>query len=283
MKIALHICSFNGNHYEERFKFLKKIIRGYSSISKKIDIFIHTNKISKKYRIKKAKYIIHNLNNENPFYLSWKCRPVIEKQKELYDCFIYSEDDILFSKKNFKYWLKYKNICINNDFNLGFLRREKKNKRIFSTDLIKKINYKVLINRKNFAVNNVNSYCAFWIYDKKELNKFIQTDFWKFKWKGKNIYAFYGIREMSAVGWHGKNMFRYNATVIPLSGKKLNTGCFIDHLSNNHALTNHPVGFGSIEMKKVLEKKLKNFTEIKKNIFLIRFLKYIFRKFIPIN
>ena len=283
MKLAVHICSFIGENYQERFIYLKKIVKNYLIINKNIHIFIHTNKVSKKYKLKKVKYVVHNLQNENPFYLSWKCRPFIEKQKNRYDYFIYSEDDILFTKKNFLYWLKHKNICIKNNLNLGFIRRERKNKKVFSTDLIKMISYKILINNKNFAVNNVNSYCAFWIYDKKELNKFIQTNFWHFKWKGKNVYAFYGIREMSAIGWHGKNMFRYNATVIPLTNKKLNTGCFIDHLSNNHALTNHPVGFGSIEINKVLEKKLKNFTEIKKDIFLLKFLKHIFRKFNPIT
>ena len=125
----------------------------------------------------------------------------------------------MFSKKNFKYWLNYKNICIKNNFNLGFLRTENKNRKLFSTDLIKQIKFQMLINNIKFAVNNVNNYCAFWIYDKKELNKFIKTNFWRFKWKGKNMYAFYGIREMSAVGWHGKNMSRYKATVIPLVKK----------------------------------------------------------------
>ena len=40
------------------------------------------------------------------------------KQRKLYDFFIYSEDDILFTKKNFYYWLKYKDLCIKNDYNL---------------------------------------------------------------------------------------------------------------------------------------------------------------------
>ena len=43
--------------------------------------------------------------------------------------------------------------------------------------------------------------------NQKEFIKFTQSKFWNFTWKGKNIHAFYGIREMSAIGWHGKNMF----------------------------------------------------------------------------
>ena len=119
-----------------------------------------------------------------------------------------------------------------------------------------------------------------WIYDKKELSKFINTKFWKFKWKGKNIYAFYGIREMSAIGWHGKNMQRYKATIIPLLKKKLNPGCYIKHLSNNHALSNHPVGFGSIEKNKILSKNLKDFSEIKKEFYFIKYIKYYLKKII---
>jgi len=278
VKIAVHICSFNGDKYKDRFIFLKKIVKNYLKISKNIKIFIHTNKVSKKYKIKKVKYIVHSLRNENPFYLAWKCRPIIEKQKNQYDYFVYSEDDILFSKKNFSFWLKHKALCIENNFNLGFLRIEDKNKKQFSTDLIDNIKYKIKINQKKFVVNNVNNYCALWIYDKKELSKFINTKFWKFKWKGKNIYAFYGIREMSAKGWHGKNMQRYKATIIPLLKKKLNPGCFIKHLSNNHALSNHPVGFGSIEKNKILSKNLKDFSEIKKEFYFIKYIKYYLKK-----
>jgi len=278
MKIAVHITSFYGKNYKKRINFLKKIIKNYKIINKKIDIFIHTNKASKRLKFKNVKFILHNLDNKNPFYLSWLSRPIMEKQKDKYDCFIYSEDDILFSKKNFKYWLKYKQVCLKNNHNLGFIRIEKKNGKIFSTDIIRKINYFKKLDNKMFAVNDVNSYCAFWIYDKVEFNKFTQSEFWNLKWKGKSIHAFYGIREMSAIGWHGKNMKRYKATIIPLYKKKLPIGSFVSHLTNNHAMSNHPVGFGSIKKDKMLDKNLKDFFTMKKDFYIFRYLKYIFRK-----
>ena len=277
MKIVVHICSFNGKNYKERFSYLKKIVQSYNEIDKNIQVFIHTNKITSKYKVKKANYILHNLKNENPFYLAWKCRPLIEKQKNEFDYFIYSEDDILFTKKNFKYWLDFKDICLKHNYNLGFLRIEKKDKS-FSTDLFQKMKYKTFIKGKKFVVNNINNYCAFWIYDKIEINNFINTKYWKFKWKGKSMYAFYGIREMSAIGWHGKNMSRYIATVIPLYNEKLNSGCYINHLSNNHALSNHPVGFGSIEKTKIINKTLKDFSIVKKEFYIFKYLRHIFRK-----
>ena len=92
------------------------------------------------------------------------------------------------------------------------------------------------------------------------------------------MYAFYGIREMSAIGWHGKNMSRYKATIIPLINKKLNSSCYIEHLSNNHALANHPVGFGSIEKNKILSKKLKDFSKVKGESFIVKYFRHSLRK-----
>ena len=83
---------------------------------------------------------------------------------------------------------------------------------------------------------------------------------------------------MSAIGWHGKNMSRYIATVIPLYNEKLNSGCYINHLSNNHALSNHPVGFGSIEKTKIINKTLKDFSIVKKEFYIFKYLRHIFRK-----
>ena len=36
----------------------------------------------------------------------------MESQKDDYDIFIYCEDDLLFTKKNFQYWLAHKDKCI---------------------------------------------------------------------------------------------------------------------------------------------------------------------------
>jgi hypothetical protein len=99
-------------------------------------------------------------------------------QRNEYDFFIFGEDEIVFSKNNFNYWLKYKNKCIKNNFNLGFLRVEirKKNNLLYLTDQISKIKYYVKIGNEKFAKLE-NSYCSFWIYDKNEFKKFIKTKY----------------------------------------------------------------------------------------------------------
>ena len=46
--------------------------------------------------------------------------------------------------------------------------------------------------------------------------------------------TFYGITEMSAVGWHGLNMDRYNLTLIPKNKQSVDEGCFLIHSTNNY-------------------------------------------------
>ena len=222
-KIAVHITFYIDNNYRLKILLLTKILNNYLKISKKIKLFVHTNKKLK--NSKKSRNIIfiyHNLKNEDPHKLSWKCRRYMFKQKNLYDFFVYSEDDILFSKHNFLYWLQYKDLCIKNNLNLGFIRSEKSKKNItYSTDLTKNLSKFIYVGHKKFVVNDVNPYCAFWIYDRKEFNKFVLSKSWNFKWRNISAFAQYYTREMSGIGWHGLNMTRYDATVIPLYKKQI--------------------------------------------------------------
>ena len=236
-KIAVHITFFLGKNYLNRINFLRKIIDSYKKISKNLDIFIHINKkLHNKYKIKDVNYILHNLSLEDPYTLSWKSRKLIYEQKDIYDVFIYSEDDILFTKNNFDYWINFKDICIKNNFNLGFIRVEKNNNKIYSIDVTTQLNKYLIINNNRFIVNDINPYCAFWIYDRQELNKFINSNIWNFNWRNEFSY---GVREMSAIGWHGLKMTRYKDTLIPLvkSNKKkyvVNLDSLIYHLTGNY-------------------------------------------------
>jgi hypothetical protein len=209
-------------------------------------------------------------------------------QKDKYEIFIFGEDDIIFSKKNFNYWLKYKDLCIRNNYNLGFLRTEVKRKSnlLYSTDQVSKIKYHVNLYKKKF-VKLENSNSSFWIYDKNEFQKFTQTKYWRFDWKWVTISGVLLIREMAAVGWHGENMGgegsmnRYKATIIPLNNHKLNKNAFIKHLSNKYA--NNPAGlFGTMSINNIMSKKLIKF--IPKNFFYqstvrLKFFIYYFFRF----
>jgi hypothetical protein len=101
-------------------------------------------------------------------------------QKNKYQIFIFGEDDIIFSKKNFDYWLKYKDLCIRNHYNLGFLRTEIKRKSnlLYSTDQVNRIKYYVDLCKIKFAKLE-NSNCSLWIYDKDEFKNQILSKFRK--------------------------------------------------------------------------------------------------------
>ena len=286
-KITVHIPFYIDNNINKKNIFLKRVCKNYLKISKNLEIFIHTNKIIKK-NSKKIKFIYHDFTNDDPYKLTWNCRKLMFSQKDKYEIFIFGEDDIIFSKKNFNYWLKYKDLCIRNNYNLGFLRTEVKRKSnlLYSTDQVSKIKYHVNLYKKKFAKLE-NSYSSFWIYDKNEFQKFTQTKYWRFDWKWVTISGVWLTREMAAVGWHGENMGgegsmnRYKATIIPLNNHKLNKNAFIKHLSNKYA--NNPAGlFGTISINNIMSKKLIKF--IPKNFFYqstvrLKFFIYYFFRF----
>ena len=88
------------------------------------------------------------------------------------------------------------------------------------------------IDNVNYAINNTNPYCAFWIYNKNEFRKFIDSKYYDIN----NIIG-YGRREMSAIGLHGLHTPWYKNTVIPVIDNKLNADCKIYHMPNNYLNT----------------------------------------------
>jgi len=288
LKVSVHIPLYIDKSKKFKKKQFSKVVKEFLKISENTKIHVHTNKKKIFFiKSKKVKLIYHNLKDINPLKLTWMCRNLMETQKKKFDVFIYSEDDIFFTKKNFIYWNKFKDLCIKNNYNLGFIRAEKKskNKALYASDVTRKLISYIFLNNIKFAVNDVNPYCAFWIYDKHEFNKFILTKYWKFKWNGFSLFAQYYTREMSAIGWHGKNMNRYISSIIPIKYNKLNTGSYVFHLSNKFA--NNPVlnkldkskkeQFGSLKIVNLLSRKLILFKEInifKKKIMEIKYFIY---------
>ena len=276
-KISVHISYFLNNNKKK--KLFNQVCINYLKLSKNTKIFVHTNKLINSTH-KRIKFITYKIKNEHPYKLTWKYRELMFKQKNNYDFFIYGEDDVIFSKKNLKYWIKYKDICVNNNYNLGFLRvdKRKKNNFLYSTDQIKKIKYFLDIRGQKF-VKLENPYSAFWIYSKNEFKKFTKTKYWSFNWSWKTVSGVLLTREMAAIGWHGKNMSRYKATIVPLEKKKLHQGSFIKHASNNYA--NSPAGlFGTIKVNDLLLKKLIKFQ--KSNLIhklIIRFISALYHLF----
>ncbi len=286
-KISVHIPLYLEKRKKKQLNNFKKVCNSFLKLSKGTELFIHSNKKLKSHN-KRIKFISHSFKKSHPFKLTWYCRNLMESQKDDYDIFIYCEDDLLFTKKNFQYWLAHKDKCIQNNYNLGFLRVEvnKKNKKLYSTDQVEKSQYYVHLSKTKYLVL-ANSNSSFWIYDKDEFSEFIKTKYWRFDWKWISISDILLIREMAAVGWHGQNMNgidmgRYLATIVPLKKEKVENKSFIRHLPDNYA--NAPRGlFGTFKMNDIAKKDLKKFTPINSLGRLFKRLKYMAYHLLRIN
>ena len=115
MIITKHIAFF---FIEKRIKYINTIINEANNYKYKTDIYIHTNyKFSKELLVKytngNINIICYNLQNINPFKLTWLCRYLLKQQINKYDIFMYIEDDILVKAETIEYWLKYSNLYSN--------------------------------------------------------------------------------------------------------------------------------------------------------------------------
>jgi hypothetical protein len=142
---------------------------------------------------------------------------------------MYIEDDMLVPYKAIQYWLNYNEKLINLNFNLGFVRIEVANNTEYITDLPRKQLDKCIQLDELYCVNNVNPYCAFWIYNKNEFNRFVNSKYYNIE----NI-ARYDIRAKSAIGLHGLHTDWYKGTLIPIKNNKLIDDCKIYHMPNNY-------------------------------------------------
>lgn len=234
MKIAKHICFF---YKEERFQYINKILQETNKYPFTTDIFIHTNE--KFSRDKLIDYTNGNINIvvykiETNEYVSCVSRNFIKTLNGVYDIFMYIEDDILVPTTTLNYWLIHKDQLLKHNYNLGFERIEIISGKEYTVDLghrfdnpdIGYLTKKVEINTKSYILNDMNTYCAFWIYDKDEFNKFVNSMYYDIK----NIVG-YLPRESCAIGLHGMHTNFYKGTLIPLLDNRLHENCKVYHLN----------------------------------------------------
>lgn len=235
MKIVKHISFF---YLENRINYLNQIIDETNKYSFVTDIFIHTNNFD--FSINQlheshngsVSIIYHDLIDEHPFYLTWKCRDLLKQQKNDYDIFMYIEDDILVPKEAIEYWLTYHEQALHDNYNLGFFRIEKNDyQEEFISDLYGEyLNRYISLNNQLYCVNDKNPYCAFWIYNKQEFHRFVESKYYDIR----NLPDGYEIRESSAIGLHGIQNIWYRGTIIPIIKDQLHPSSRIYHLPNNY-------------------------------------------------
>ena len=251
MKITKHISFY---FIIDRIIYINNIIDATNKYEYTTDIFIHTNNIDLQERMLNnytngyIKIIYHDLSNINPFYLTWKCRELLQQQRNEYDIFMYIEDDILVPYKAIQYWLEYNQILLEMNYNLGFVRIEVEDGIEYITDLFgEKFDTIIDLNETKYCVNNKNPYCAFWIYNKNEFNNFVNSKYYNIN----NIRG-YDIREQSAIGLHGIYTHYYKNTLIPIVNDKLIEECKIYHMPNNYVL-NKNSSFATIKFNEAVK------------------------------
>jgi len=237
MKITKHISFF---YIQSRIQYINKIIDETNKYDYITDIYIHTNKNDldinnfNKYTNGIIKIVYHDLSNIDPYKLTWLCRELLYQQKDDYDIFMYIEDDMLIPNNAINYWIKYNERLIEKGYNLGFIRIETNNNEEYITDLYgEQFDTIICVDDITYCVNNKNPYCAFWIYNKKEFNKFVSSKYWDIS----NITG-YETREQSAIGLHGTGTNWYKSTLIPIHNNKLIESCKIYHMPNNYVTNN---------------------------------------------
>ena len=259
MKICIHITFYyrisdvpgNGtginNNNTQRLTYLNQMIEAANTYPHTTDIYIHSNTpqftkdLLHENKTGNTHIYYHDISNEWRWNLAIKHRSYMEAQKDDYDIFMYSEDDILFSKESLEYWLEHKDTLNNLGYNVGFIRVEvDENGNEYTTDLgispcgniNRKINKIITIDNKQYGINDINTYCGSWIYDKKEFHRFIQTKFWNITdWNPE----LWGPVERYSIGLNGNDMGWYKATLIPLlSSNQLDPRCKLYHMTNNY-------------------------------------------------
>ncbi len=245
MSISIHIPFYNPNPEKKeghrnlrRFDYLKENIENLKTLSIKNDIFVHTHNEFLDDKKLDARIIKHQINDNDldKGYLTWKCRSLMEKQKNDYEYFCYLEHDIKFSEVNLQYWLKYQDQLDKRNYHVGFLIYEKNNSdnQNYSIHIVRKLNKYLNIEGKKFVINDLENYCCFWIYNKDQFHKFLRSEWWSFKKRAHNFRHNYGITERSSIGFHSFNMNYFKATLIPEIDNKPDPNCFIEHMTNNY-------------------------------------------------
>ena len=262
-KICVHIASYwkNKESYASRQPILVSVVNDYLALwdVKSMDIFIHTNStevIKTQFNVSdrlRVHYIVHDLSRENPKYLVWRPRELMIKQKDMFDVFVYLEDDIGIPFKALKYWLHYKDTLHVNNLDVGFVRVETQNKTdYFCSDVLLPSSHPMRIDDRIFVWNHQN-YCAFWICDRYELERFIASPYWSphlYFPNGINKPPSIFILESSAIGFK----MSYLGSFYPLDDTNtlVSDMCFVHHLANNY-IHAHDTPLGKFAVERMTE------------------------------
>lgn len=210
---------------------------------------IRENAYSKDLRIITPTYLGH------PFLLTWSHRDIFREQisqESDHTHFLYTEDDLLLTKKNLDYWLSARNITKSTPFIPGFFRYEiNAEGEAVSTDIIKRqsLASHLLKFEETTFVNLKQPYQGMYLMDKQLATEFLFSN------ASSPNTGQWGIREKAAQGltfWRVPRGFHSRSIVGLNHNMQIHSDARIHHLPNNYA--NNPNSrFGRIPVDRLFK------------------------------
>ncbi len=293
-KLAVCITFF---YKEERVKYLTEVLDNLSSFSFSVNVTIISNNLPVDFKLVLGNY---NLSNSqltidvfapfglgHPLLLAWSHYSVFKEKilDESYTHFLYLEDDIKFTEKNFNYWVQKREQFSYENVFPAFFRYEINPENVFySTDVLSPISlYDCKIVKSDLGEYFINipfSYQAMYLYDRSLMNEFLNSSDFNpdFEHTVSNSIikpATFKIREKAALGLTYINVPSgfWTRTFLPydFNLNRISEECLIHHIPNNYVLDlNNEIG--NVKLNSVF---------LKKSIFL--FVKWNLKQFLKWN
>lgn len=241
MKDSLLVCI--AFHYNpDRVKYLLQVVDNFKSYPIPVAIKIYTNARSIKGLEHLGDIIYPCENLEHPFHLTWKTRETIKIAIDLFDNFMYIEDDMLLPYKNYKNYLENFELLWPN-YIPSFIRVEEAKGKQFITDATEPQKITKIVGHdgsEKIFTKLTNPYHAFWIMPQKELKETMI----------KNFDRLSDSRETAA----SYPMWELNKTPlveIELKDKYyVKESCYSYHLPNNYAMSEES-RFAKVELQNI--------------------------------
>ena len=293
-KIAICITFF---YRKNREKYILEVINSLLEFSIPIDLTVVSNNITsdfenelKIYVSKKSTFnlsLFSPIGLGHPFLLSWSHYSIFEEKIKdpTFTHFIYLEDDIKFTQKNFNYWIQARELLKNKNLIPAFFRYElNTNFKLYSTDVLKKMSIYdcnlIVTNKNKYFISIVYPYQGMYLYDRELMIEFFNSpafnpDYDHGIFKSIIPNKPFNIREKAALGLTfydtPKNFRARTFLPIDINNFQFINDCLIHHIPNNYTLDCNSNN-GKIEIKNIfIRKSLKMFLTYKIKI-LVKFI-----------
>jgi len=255
MRLAICITFF---YKYSRLEYLRKICKSHQDLGVEYTTFIITNakekseiELIKENVFNKDLHIITPSYLGHPFLLTWSHRDVFREQISNYSHFLYTEDDILFTKKNLDYWIESREILRKTPYIPSFFRYEVNSEGEYvSTDVTKpqSLQSHIFYSKDKIFINLMEPYQGMYLMDKKLLIELLftnasspDTGIWQIREKASQGLTFWNVPEGA-----------YSRMLVGLDHHhRISHNAMVHHLPNNYA-NDSEIPLGSLPVKDIL-------------------------------